>query len=197
MKLQLRNTITALGCGVALAIGAMPLAKAQSPKLDLGNLAKLADKADEVVDVTLDGQTLKFAEKFMEEDKDEDDAEALKFIKNLTGIYVKSFEFDKPDQYSEADVEAIRSQLHGGAWSRMVGYESKREHERDEIWVMADPNGKSNLGLAIIAAEAKELTVVNIVGPIDVNDLPALEGKMGVPHLELRQNEHGGSHADH
>lgn len=197
MRLQMRNMIRALGCGVVLALGAAALAEAQSPKLDLGNLAKLADKADEVVDVTLDGQTLKFAEKFMDEDKDEDDAEALKLIKNLTGIYVKSFEFDKPDQYSDADVEAIRSQLHGGAWSRMVGYESKREHERDEIWVMTDPSGKSNLGLAIIAAEAKELTVVNIVGPIDVNDLPALEGKMGVPHLELRQNEHGGSHADH
>ena len=197
MRLQLRDTITALGCGLALAIGTATPAKAQNPKLDLGNLAKLADKADEVVDVTLDGQTLKFAEKFMEEDKDEDDAEALKFIKNLTGIYVKSFEFDKPDQYSEADVEAIRSQLHGGAWSRMVGYESKREHEKDEIWVMSDPNGKSNLGLAIIAAEAKELTVVNIVGPIDVSDLPALEGKMGVPHLDVRPNEHGGSHADH
>ncbi|HXJ94717.1 MAG TPA: DUF4252 domain-containing protein [Terriglobia bacterium] len=193
----MRNTIRTLGCGVALALGTAALAAAQSPKLDLGNLAKLADRADEVVDVTLDGQTLKFAEKFMEEDKDEDDAEALKLIKNLTGIYVKSFEFDKPDQYSEADVEAIRSQLHSGAWSRMVGYESKREHEKDEIWVMSDPNGKSNLGLAIIAAEAKELTVVNIVGPIDVNDLPALEGKMGVPHLDVRPNERGGSHADH
>lgn len=197
MKLQLRNTITALACGMALAMGAATLARAQSPKLDLGNLAKLADKADEVVDVTLDGQTLKFAEKFMESDKDEDDAEALKLIKNLTGIYVKSFEFDKPDQYSEADVEAIRSQLHGGSWSRMVGYESKREHERDEVWIMANPNGKSNLGLAIISAEAQELTVVNIVGPIDVNDLPALEGKMGVPHLDIRPGEHGGSHAAH
>jgi Domain of unknown function (DUF4252) len=197
MKLRFENIMGTVGCGVMLALGAAALAEAQSPKLDLGNLAKLSDRADEVVDVTLDGPTLRFAEKFMDADKDEDDAEALKLIKNLTGIYVRSFEFDEPGQYSDADVEAIRSQLHGGAWSRLVGYESRREHEKDEVWVMADPNSKSNLGLAIISAEPKELTVVNIVGPIDVNDLPALEGKMGVPHMDLRQSEHGGSHAAH
>lgn len=197
MKFRSENIVRTLGCGMMLSLGAAALAEAQGPKLDLGNLAKLADKADEVVDVTLDGSTLRFAEKFMDEDKDEDDAEALKFIKNLTGIYVKSFEFDEPGQYSDADVEAIRSQLHGGTWQRMVGYESRREHEKDEVWVMGDPNSKSNLGLAIISAEPKELTVVNIVGPIDVNDLPALEGKMGVPHLDLKQSEHGGSHAAH
>jgi hypothetical protein len=197
MELPRKNILRTLGCAIVLALGAAALAEAQGPKLDLENLTKLADKADSTVDVKLDGPTLKFAEKFMDEDKDEDDAEALKLIKNLTGIYVKSFEFDEPGQYSDADVEAIRSQLHGGTWQRIVGYESRREHEKDEVWVMADPNSKSNLGLTIISAEPKELTVVNIVGPIDVNDLPALEGKMGVPHLELKQNEHGGGHAAH
>ena len=37
--------------------------------------------------------------------------------------------------------------------------------------------------MAIIAAEPTELTVVNIVGAIDIDKLSALEGKMGIPKL--------------
>src|SRR5215469_5192962 len=111
MEPRFCNTARLFGIAALIALaGALPVA-AQNPKLDLNQLEKLAAKADEVVDVTLDGPTLKFAEKFMENDKDEDDAEALNIIRKLTGIYVKSFEFDKPDQYSEADVESIRAQL--------------------------------------------------------------------------------------
>ena len=184
---------------VALAIGfgaSLP-AWAQNPKLDLDNLTKLADRADQVVDVTLDGATLKFAEKFMEADKDEDDEEALNIIRNLSGIYVKSFEFDKPGEYSDADVAAIRAQLRGGAWSRLVEVTSRHDHELDEVYVMSNPNTKTNLGLAIISAEPQELTVVNIVGPIDVNELGALEGKMGVPNLDLKPGDRGGRHDAH
>ena len=192
MKVPFEKIIRVFGCGAILLLGAGSLAWAQSPKLDLGHLAKLADKADEVVDVTLDGPTLKFAEKFMN-DEDGQDNEALQVIKKLTGIYVKSFEFDKPGQYSPEDVEAIRSQLRGSAWSKFVNVTSKHDHELDEIYLMSDPAGKGNQGLAIIVAEPQELTVVNIVGPIDVEHLAALEGKMGVPDLDHKHREHGAS----
>src|ERR1700729_350613 len=108
MKPRFQQFVRSFGMPALVALGLALPAWAQNPKLDLNQLEKLASKADEVVDVTLDGPTLKFAERFMESDKDDDDAEALNIIKKLTGIYVKSFEFDKPDQYSEADVEAIR-----------------------------------------------------------------------------------------
>jgi hypothetical protein len=179
-----------------LILGGLALpARAQNPKLDLKELEKLADKADEVVDVTLDGPTLKFAERFMQEDKDEDDAEALNIIKNLNGIYVKSFEFDKPDQYSDSDVEAIRAQLKNSSWTRMVNVTSRRREDKeiDEVYVMADPNGK-NLGLAVLVAEPKELTVVNIVGPIDADHIALLSGEMGIPDFEHKHEKHGGKH---
>lgn len=195
MKPKLKHIAEVLAAtSVAMLWAALP-AWAQSPKLNLGNLSKLADKADEVVDVTLDGPTLKFAQKFIESDEDEkDDAEALKIIKNLNGVYVKSFEFDKPDQYSDADVEMIREQLKAPGWSKMVDVHSKKDHELDEIYIMTDPSGK-NLGLAVIAAERDELTVVNIVGPIDVDHLADLQGKFGIPDdLDLKGDK-GGHHA--
>jgi Domain of unknown function (DUF4252) len=194
MKPHLEALARLFGIPMLIALSLAPLARAQNPKLNLNQLEKLASKADEVVDVTLDGPALKFAEKFMEADKDEDDAEALNIIKNLTGIYVKSFEFDKTDEYSDADVEAIRAQLKGSAWTRMVNVTSRREKELDEVYVMASPNSKTNLGLAVIVAEPKELTVVNIVGPIDADHLAALSGEMGVPDFEHKHEKHGGRH---
>jgi len=192
MKLKFNRIAKVLAAAAAVALWAAPPARAQNPKLDLGNLSKLADKADEVVDVTLDGPTLKFAEKFMQSDESEkDDAEALNIIRNLTGIYVKSFEFDKPDQYSDADVDAIRAQLKAPGWSKMVDVHSKKDHELDEVYIMTDPSGK-NLGLAVIAAERDELTVVNIVGPIDMDHLADLQGKLGIPKgLDLKGDAKG------
>jgi Domain of unknown function (DUF4252) len=197
MKLKFTTVARVLAAAGVIALAAGLPARAQNPKLDLANLSKLSDKADEVVDVTLDGPTLKFAEKFMQDgdDDEKDDVEALKIIRNLTGIYVKSFEFDKPDQYSDADVEAIRDQLRSPGWSKMVDVHSRRDHELDEVYIMTDPSGK-NLGLAVIAAERNELTVVNIVGPIDVDHLADLQGKLGIPDdLDLKGDGKGGRHA--
>ena len=71
----------------------------QNPRLQIKNLDKLSKKASEVVDVTLDESMLKLASKFMAEDKDEDDAEAREIVKDLKGVYVKSFEFEKEGEY--------------------------------------------------------------------------------------------------
>ena len=40
-------------------------------------------------------------------------------------------------------------------------------------------------GLAVVSAEPKEFTVVNIVGPINLEKLTQLEGSFGVPYLTL------------
>lgn len=165
---------------LALAVACAPiLALAQPGKLELGNLAKLSDKAAEVNDVTLDGQLLQMAGNFLDSTHDKDAAQVKEVIKGLKAIYVKSFEFDEPNQYSAADVEAIRSQLLRPGWSRVVESSSKRQGEHDEIYVFKD--GDKIAGMAILVAEPKELTVVNIVGVIDFEKLGALAGKFGVP----------------
>jgi len=40
-------------------------------------------------------------------------------------------------------------------------------------------------GLALVSMNPKELTVVNIVGPINLEKLTQLEGSFGVPDLDL------------
>ena len=179
----------------AMLIGASSLpAFGQNPRLDIKNLEALSKKASEVVDVNLDGPLLKLASKFM---TDEDDREALGIIKNLKGVYVKSFTFEKPGDYSPADVEAIRSQLQAPAWSRIVSARSKHDGENAEIYLMTAADGGNVLGMAVICTEPTELTVVNIVGPVDIGKLSQLEGKMGIPHLGEQDNDSHKKPEDH
>ncbi len=174
---------------VALAACAGRPAYGQNGKLQISGLEKLASKAAEVVDVTLDGPMLKLASKFIAADEDPDADKTLELIKDLKGIYVKSFEFDKEGEYSLQDVETIRRQLQAPEWARIVGVRSKREHENTEIYLMSAGSEKAVQGLVIIDAEPKELTVVNIVGPIDLDKLSALEGHMGVPRLGMEKDK--------
>jgi len=152
---------------------------AQAGKLELKNLDKLADHAAEVNDVTLDGSLLQLAVSVMKSSGDPDAAQVVDLIKGLKGIYVKNFEFDSPGQYSQADVESIRSQLSGPGWQRIVTSFSKRNGERDEVYLLKD--GDKINGVTVLVAEARELTVVNIVGAIDPEKLGELGGHFGIP----------------
>ena len=155
---------------------------AQAGKLELKNLDKLADRAAEVNDVTLDGSLLQLAVSVMKSSGDPDAAQVVEIIKGLKGIYVKNFEFDSPGQYSQADVEAIRSQLTGPGWQRIVTSFSKRNGERDEVYLLK--NGDKINGVTVLVAEARELTVVNIVGAIDPEKLGELGGHFGIGQIK-------------
>jgi Domain of unknown function (DUF4252) len=151
---------------------------AQPGKLQLDNLDKLSSKASVVNDVSLDGALLGLATKAVQSSNDPDAAELKEAVKGLKGIYIKNFEFDKLHQYSPEDVDAIRAQLAHG-WTRIVQSHDKRQDELDEIYMLKD--GDKVGGIAILVAEPKELTVVNIVGTIDLEKLGALAGKFGIP----------------
>jgi hypothetical protein len=175
----------------ALAAAGLPAFGQEPARLNISGLEKLAGKAAQVVDVNLDGSMLRLASKFMDQD-DPDSAQAREVLEKLKGIYVKSFEFEKEGAYSEADVEAIRSQLHAPAWTQVVSVRSRKDGDNADVYLMGS---ESNVqGLAIIAAEPKELTVVNIVGPIDINKLSEIGGHLGVPNIHLER--HGGAHPE-
>lgn len=174
------NWLIGFFVGVPLFFMALP-ARAQDARLKLAQLEKLSAKAVEVNSVTLDGDMLQLAAKFLDMDKDDPESEQVKsLIKNLKGIYVKNFEFDQPNQYSASDVEDIRSQLAAPGWNKIVESRDRRANENDEIYVMKDSHNNV-AGVAILVAEPKELTVVNIVGPVDLDKLSALGGKFGIP----------------
>jgi hypothetical protein len=154
-------------------------------KIAIGGLDKLADKATHVVDVTLDRKMLQLAAKFLSSSRSSDEAQIKEIVSGLKGVYVKYFEFDKEQQYSQSDVEPILAQLKSPLWSRMVEVSSTKTGEKVEVYLMS--NGDTINGLAVVAAEPKELTVVNIVGNIDIDKLAQLEGQYGIPKLHLNR----------
>ena len=174
-----------------IAAIALPLtASAQGTRLNL-DLPDLAAKASETTDVTLDGPMLRLAGKFLSS-SDADERAAKEMISGLTGIYVRSYEFDHEGEYDKSQAERIRQQL-GPTWKKIVKVTSKTKEDVD---IYADTRGDAITGLLIISAEPKEFTVVNIVGPVDLEKLAGLEGQFGIPHIsgevhsKHRKDEH-------
>lgn len=154
-------------------------------QLDLSRLDGLAAKARESANISLDGEKLKMLSGFMEEKAEKG------LLSDLRGVNVRSFEFDHAGAYSQADLEAIRAQLKGPNWVRVV--DVKGREESAEIWFYSE-GGKPG-GLAVIAAEPKELAVVNVVGPIDLKTLGKLAGTMGIPNIGTGLRGAGGQTA--
>jgi uncharacterized protein DUF4252 len=161
------------------------VARAQDSRLQMASLDHLAAKASQTVDVSLDERLTRLAARVLS-DKDADEKDVKKLIEGIKGIYVKSFEFDADGQYVAADVEPIRTQLRGPGWTRLVNFMSKKEGSV-EVYMLF--NGDQIGGLAVLATDDRELTVVNIVGPVDLDKLAKLEGQFGVPELGIEQQK--------
>jgi len=169
-----------------IACGAV--ASAQSAKLRIDSLDRLESTASKVVDVSVDEKLMGLASKVLRK-TDPNDPDVRKVADAIAGIheiYVRSYEFDAADQYSPADIDAIRSQVKGAGWSRLVNIRSKRDGDNAEVYVLMQ--GDTMQGLVVIAANPKELTVVNIIGSIDIERLSDLDGEFGVPRIELKRD---------
>jgi hypothetical protein len=171
------NPRTTISCSLLLlALLAPREAWAQGARLQLDHLDRLAQKAEETVDVTVDSAMLKETAGFLA-GRGSDIVKAQKMLEGITGIYVKSFEFNMPNAYTDSDVEAVRKQLTAPGWSRVVGIRERGELTEIYMWRERDTNG----GLVVISAEPNELTIINIVGRVDLASLGAL-GSM-IPKL--------------
>jgi Domain of unknown function (DUF4252) len=155
---------------------------APNPKLLLPDFSALAQKATESVSITLDSTLLAVAGRFLDSN-DPQDAAAKEVLKGLQGIYVRSYTFDTDSAYLQADVDAIRNQLSAPGWSRLVETRSRKTHANVYIYIMLANN--QAVGLALIASEPRQFTIVNIVGAIDLEKLHKLEGQFGVPKLDI------------
>lgn len=179
---KLFRTFFKFGPALLLLVASAAAAMGQSAKLQLDQLDVLANRASDTVDVKLDEHLMQTTAKFFS-GKDSDDAEIRDLIKNVKGIYVKSFSFEKENEYSAAEIESVMSQLRGGGWSKIIGITSKKDGDNVEVYLLNI--GDQISGLAVVSAEPKEFTVVNVVGPIDLEKLSKLEGSFGVPYLNL------------
>ena len=157
-------------------------ARAQDGKLNLSFLDRLAERASEKQEVTLDESMLRSVAPRLVAPGPKSDA-ARQVISGLKGVYVRNYEFADNKAYSMDDIQAIRKQLSAPGWMKIVSNQEKGKDgafDLQEIYFFQS-NGKMG-GIFIINAEPGELSVVNIVGSFDFSDLGALAGILGIPN---------------
>jgi len=169
-----------IGIAVLAAAALAPL-WAQEMRLP-ANLEALSIKAEESVEVTLDGSMLRLAAKWLPDQGE--DAKAKKLLAGIQGIYVRSYRFAAEGAYDKSDVDAVRNQFRAPDWSRIVGARCKGHGGEADVFVKADANGTIG-AIVVIATEPRELTVVNFVGTLDPGQISDLGGRFHIPVLDL------------
>jgi hypothetical protein len=149
-------------------------------ELRLPEFDTLRAKASNSVVISLDKDMLRMAGQFLDP-SDPGDANAKAAIRGLTGIYVRSFSFEKPYPVPSAEIATLRGQLSAPRWQRVVQTHSETDHSDVDIFLAADTEHAQ--GLVIIVTEPREFTVVSISGAIDLARLHSLEGHLGVPRI--------------
>jgi hypothetical protein len=172
-----------LGCGLLLTLPAV--AQDIQPNFPVELDKKLAARASDMNEVTMNKTMLKFASQFLD-GKDKDDAQAQRLIQNLNAIYVRSYEFSQPGQYTPEDLKTIRQQFLGPDWNPMVKVRSKKGEGDTDVYVKMV--GNEVKGMFVLDAEPKELDMVYISGSIRPEDLKELSGNFGVPNLNLQKS---------
>jgi hypothetical protein len=168
----MRKTKSFLITAVAVIGLGFGIARAQESQLPAPSPIEkeLAARALDVSEVTLDKAMLGFAGQFI--DKNDD---AKKMIDGLDGIYIRSYEFAKEGAYTKEEIDQLRSYFtNSGEWHSLVKERSLKDGESSDIMVKM-VNGQQH-GMFILTAEPKEISIVFILGPIQMDQLKNLHG---------------------
>ncbi len=178
---------------VICALVALPPAAAatggEPGRLALPGFSALAKKATRSVDVSLDPSELGMAAGFFSNGHDANSAALRQLIAGLRGVYVRSYHFAHADEYSKAAVKTVMAQLAAPDWTPIVSVHQRKRGRGDtdvDIYILR--RGAQTQGMAIIAEKPRELTIVNIVGSIDLAKLEQLQGQFGVPRVGVAKD---------
>jgi len=173
-----------LSLTIALLAGAAS-AQGQTARLRFENLDRLQDKAEDVVEVNIDGKLLALAKRVLLKVDDDKAKKVGEAIKGLEGIYVRVFNFRNDDEYEMADVDAIRSQLQQPGWEKLANVRSKKQNQKIDIYTMF--SGDMISGVAVVLSAKRSVAFVNVIGPIDIDAIVALGGRLNIPEIDIEK----------
>ena len=160
---------SALAAATALLL---PLvACSQTPQLSLPSFPDLNGHATESVDISLGAFPLHFVASLIDDHDGGDSAEVKRALQGVKSVQIRSYQLDADYSCSQADLASLHSQLSQPGWSRLV-QAHKRDHEDVDVYVALEDQVIK--GLAIIACQPREFTIVNIVGSIAPDQLVRL-----------------------
>jgi hypothetical protein len=169
-----------------LLLFVITVTKAQDARLNLDRLKGLETKAKDVVEVNIDGKVLDLAKRVMLKVNDKDAKTIGEAIKGLKGIYVRVYNFEKENEYNLSDIDEIRSQLQSPDWEKIANVRSKKNNQKIDVFTKF--TGDMMSGVAVVLSESKSLAVINVVGPIDIDTLVELSGRMNIPKIDIEKD---------
>jgi hypothetical protein len=156
-------------------------------RLNFENLAGLEAKARDVVEVNVDGKLIELAKRVTAKVNDPDAQKVSDAIAGLKAVYVRVYNFEKENEYNVADVDEVRAQLNAPGWERLANVRSKRNNQKVDVFTMFTGNVMS--GVAVVVSDAKSVALVNVIGPIDIEALVHLSGRMNIPKIEIESDK--------
>lgn len=169
-----------------LLLAAAMNANAQDARLRFERLNGLETKAQDVVEVNIDGKLLDLAKRVMVKVNDPNSKKIGEAISGLKGIYVRVYNFEKENEYNIADVDEIRSQLQSPAWEKLANVRSKKNNQKVDVFTMF--TGEVMSGVAVVVSDSKSIAVVNVIGPIDIDLLAEMSGKLNIPKIDIERD---------
>jgi hypothetical protein len=149
-----------------------PLAFAAAPP---DALADLEGRADEVVHVNMNAATLQALSRMAPADSGED-AQFFQALAGVSGIRVVSLEFHGEGMPPREDLDTVRAGMIPAEWTRFLSTRSSEPAEVVDAYAGPD-------GMAIITAQAGEITAVHIDGVFSSGALPLLSHRFGLPAI--------------
>ena len=171
-------------CLLVFVVLCVPLVAQDGPQLRM-DLDHLEQKAEEVMTVNLDGKSLEGGRKLLLLKGVTEPVKSL--LGKLKGIYLRRFWFNKKEAYSEEDVRSIREQVKGPNWVTLI--EVKDRNKTQNVGVYSYVENEEVTGLTVVSEDEREFTVVNIVGPVDLETLSDLGEGMGIPAMIIATTE--------
>jgi len=77
--------------------------------------------------------------------------------------------------------------LNAPGWEKLAGVRSKKNNQKVDVYTMFTGNVMS--GVAVVISESKSVALVNVVGPIDIELLVQLSGKMNIPKIDIEHTK--------
>jgi hypothetical protein len=191
MRQAILKNIVLVAAALLFVTPGLARAQAAAGRLRLDSLERLAPKAAETVNIEIDGFLIKFAGSILS-DKDEDERAVKELVDGLRGVYVRSYEFKSPGEFSEGDVAQLRGQLRAPGWSRVLDVKSRGLDFGDAEVYLATAGGRVE-GFALLVVGPRELTVVNIVGSIDLDKLRRLGDQLNLPRVRVKRKKAAGN----
>ena len=130
---------------------------------------QLEESADEVVEVNLEGETLEQGSKLLAI-RQGVSGSVKGLLSGLKGIYRRTYRFSLGKSYETSTVAEFEQKMSGGGWSPVLNVEDKKKNEAVSIYSYRKAeDGES--GVTVVSRDSSEVTVVNIVGDVDIEAL--------------------------